>query len=296
MLSIVICSIDPQRVRTVSANIQATVGIEHEVIIIDNAKELGGMGAGYNTGAARAKYDTICFMHDDVEFLTADWGKCVLSHFKSDAKLGLIGIAGSRYKSKTISGWWTNQEKADCCNIYQRLPTGKERKFLLRPAGKNDVTVPVKCLDGVWLCTRKKIWEEFPFNTSDLKGFHFYDLDLSLRISEAYTVAVVYDVDLIHFSNGNFGDEWVRGAIFFHEQVNKVPLPASLDTPAENAEAHVCKSWLQRLQIEQISWENRRLWVQAAKAMDYPGAWPAVLGFYFPYVEKAKVKLKAMIS
>jgi hypothetical protein len=296
MLSIVICSIDPQRARTVTDNIHATVGVEHEVIIIDNAKALGGMGAGYNAGAAGAQYDTICFMHDDVEFLTKDWGQCVLSHFKADAKLGLIGIAGSRYKSKTLSGWWTNQPRADCCNIYQRLPTGRDRKFLLRPAGKNDVVVPVKCLDGVWLCTRKKIWQEFPFNTADLKGFHFYDLDLSLRISEAYTVAVVYDVDLLHFSNGNFGDEWVRGAIFFHEQVNKVPLPASLDTPAAHAEAHVCKAWLQRLQIEKISWENRRLWVKTAKAMDFPSLWPTVARFYFPYVEKAKMKLKAMIS
>lgn len=296
MVSIVICSIDPQRMRTVSANIQATIGIEHEVIIIDNAKELGGMGAGYNTGASRAKYDIICFMHDDVEFLTQGWGQCVLTHFKSSASPGLIGIAGSRYKSKTISGWWTNQPKADCCNIYQRLPTGKDRKFLLRPAGKNDVSVPVKVLDGVWLCTRKKIWEEFPFNTAELKGFHFYDLDISLRISEKYTVAVVYDVDLLHFSNGNFGDEWVRGAIYFHEQVNKVPLPASVDVPAANAEAHVCKAWLQRLQIEKISWQNRKLWVKAAKAMDHPGLWPAVAGFYFPYVEQAKMKLKKMIS
>ncbi|WP_343674797.1 glycosyltransferase [Chitinophaga sp.] len=296
MLSIVICSIDPERVRTVSANIHATVGVEHEVIIIDNARELGGMGAGYNAGAARARYDLICFMHDDVEFLTRDWGQCVLSHFKSDASLGLIGIAGSRYKSRTISGWWTNQAQADCCNIYQRNAKGKDRKFLLRPAGKNGVIVPVKSLDGVWLCTRRQIWNEFPFNTADLKGFHFYDLDISLRISQQYTVAVVYDVDLVHFSNGNFGDEWVKGAIFFHEQVNKVPLPVSLDKPAENAEAHVCKSWLRRLRIEKISWENRKLWVKAAHAMDYPGVWGTVVGFYFPYVKQAKMKLKALIS
>lgn len=296
MLSIIICSIDPGRVRTVTANIQATIGIEHEVIIINNAKELGGMGAGYNTGAARAQYDTLCFMHDDVEFLTPDWGQNVLSHFKSDAGLGLIGIAGSRYKSKTISGWWTNQATADCCNIYQRNLKGKDRKFLLRPAGKNGVIVPVKSLDGVWLCTRKRIWQEFPFNTADLKGFHFYDLDISLRISEKYTVAVVYDVDLVHFSNGNFGDEWVRGAVFFHEQVNKVSLPVSMDPPAENAEAHVCKSWLKRLRIEKITWQNRKLWVKAGHALDYPGLWGTVAGFYFPYIKQAKMKLKAMIS
>lgn len=296
MLSIIICSIDPERVRTVTANIHATIGVEHEVIIINNAKELGGMGAGYNTGAARARYDTICFMHDDIEFLKADWGQCVLSHFKSDANLGLIGIAGSRYKSKTISGWWTNQATADCCNIYQRNLKGKDRKFLLRPAGKNGVIVPVKSLDGVWLCTRKRIWEEFPFNTADLKGFHFYDLDISLRISEKYTVGVVYDIDLVHFSKGNFGDEWVRGAISFHEEVNKVALPVSLDTPAENAEAHVCKSWLRRLRIEKISWENRKLWVKAGHAMDFPGLWGTVAGFYFPYLKQAKMKLKELIS
>jgi glycosyltransferase involved in cell wall biosynthesis len=297
MLSVIICSIDHERARTVTANIQATIGVEHEVIIINNAKELGGMGAGYNAGAARAKYDLLCFVHDDVEYLTKDWGKCVLSHFKSNANLGLIGLAGARYKSKTLSGWYTSMPHADCCNIYQRTPKGKDRKVLLRPTGKGGVIIPVKTLDGVWLCTTKKIWSAFPFNTAELKSFHWYDLDISLRIAEKYTVAVVYDIDLVHFSKGNFGDEWVKGAMYFHEHVNKVALPVSLDEfdPAVN-EAIVCRAWLRRLRIESISWTNRQQWATLSGASSFPNMRSALIGFYFPYVRKAKMRLKALLS
>lgn len=297
MISIIICSIDADRVRKVTDNIRTTIGVDHELIVINNAKELGGMGAGYNTGAERAKYDMLCFMHDDVEFLTSGWGHHVLSHFDRQPDLGLIGIAGSRYKSNTLSGWWSNLPHADCCNIFQRTAKGKDRKVLLRPAGQQQILVPVKSLDGVWLCTRKSTWQQFPFNTRELRSFHFYDLDISLRISTTYTVGVVYDIDLVHFSKGNFGDEWVNGAIHFHESVNKVPLPASLDeVPATATEAHVCRAWLGRLRIENISWANRRRWVQAAQPHQFPGMRSAVLGFYFPYVKKAKMRLKALIS
>ena len=90
MISVIICSVNPARAEAVTKNIAATIGVPHEVIIINNAKELGGMGAGYNTGAERAVYDMFCFVHDDVEFHTKDWGKNVIAHFEEDADLALI--------------------------------------------------------------------------------------------------------------------------------------------------------------------------------------------------------------
>jgi hypothetical protein len=289
MISIIICSVTPSRVEAVTKNIASTIGVPHEVIIINNAKELGGMGAGYNTGAEKAVYDICCFVHDDVEFYTKDWGENVIAHFEEDADLALIGLAGSRYKSKTLSGWNTRLKQSDCCNIYQRNRKGKDRHDLMRPDGMNGKSIPVRTLDGVWLCMRKKVWREFAFNTKELTGFHFYDIDISLRVSSKYKTAVVYDVELAHFSIGNYGDDWVLGAIDFHTRVNKIPVPCNVDgVIAPEWEQTVIRGWLRRLSIEKISFENKQRWVKVAGANEYS----YILPFYFNYFKRFKVKLR----
>ena len=296
MISVVICSANSARTIKVRENIAATIGVAHEIIVISNAKELGGMCAGYNTGAEKATYDFLCFVHDDVEFLTKDWGKEVIAGFSQDNRLGLIGIAGSRYKSKTLSGWWTGLPEADCCSIFQRTPKGNNRKITLRPPGMDGKMIPVRTLDGVLLCMPKKVWQQYPFNTK-LKGFHFYDLDISLRISQHYTVAVVYNIDLVHFSPGGFGDEWVQGAIRYHEQENEVALPCSVDgILTDEQEKKVCFSWLQRLRLEHISKANRERWVEASGARNFPGSKRYIAGFFFPYIAQLKMKLITLLS
>lgn len=293
MISVVICSVTPARAEAVTKNIAATIGVPHEVIIINNAKELGGMGAGYNAGAEKGKYEICCFVHDDVEFYTKDWGKNVIAHFEEDKDLALIGLAGSRYKSKTLSGWTTFLKHADCYNIHQRNRKGKDRHDVMRAAGMEGKSIPVRTLDGVWLCMRKSIWREFPFNTKELKGFHFYDIDLSLRVSSKYKVAVVYDVDLVHFSIGNFGNEWVLGAIDFHTRINKIAVPCSVDgVLAPEWEQTVSRGWLRRLSIEKIAFKNKQLWVKVAGATSTAD----ILPFYFNYFKRFKLKLRRAIK
>lgn len=297
MISVVICSANSARVAKATENIAATIGVAYEIIVISNAKELGGMCAGYNAGAVQAAYGLLCFVHDDVEFLTKDWGKNVTNHFNADRQLGLIGIAGSRYKSKTLSGWWTGLPEADCCSIFQRTAKGNNRKIVLRPAGMEGNSIPVCTLDGVWLCMRKDIWQQHPFNSEQLKGFHFYDLDISLRVSQHHKVAVVYDIDLVHFSAGRFADEWVEGAIYFHEQVNKVTLPYSVDGHTSyEKEKVVCRSWLRRLQLEPVSHACRSRWCEAAGARNFPGNQRYITGFFFPYAAQLKARIIALLS
>ncbi|SFD81763.1 Glycosyltransferase like family protein [Chitinophaga sp. CF118] len=293
MISVIICSANAARAADVTRNITATIGVPHELIVIDNAKALGGMCAGNNAGAQRAVYDICCFVHDDVAFLTNDWGTRVIAHFNEDEQLALIGLAGSRYKSKTLSGWYTGLQEADCCNIYQRKKNGKDRQFYMRPEGMEGKSVQVKTLDGVWLCMRKQVWQKHPFNSERLNGFHFYDLDISLRVSSFYKVSVVYDVDVSHFSKGNFGDEWVLGAINFHENVNKVTLPCSVDgVISPQWESAVIRAWLRRLSIEKISFKNKKLWCRAAGASGLK----EILPFYFNFYKRLKVRLRRAIK
>jgi glycosyltransferase involved in cell wall biosynthesis len=290
MISVIICSVDETYQAQVRENIANTIGVPYEVIIISNALELGGMCAAYNKGAERARYDLLCFMHDDVEFLTEQWGQKVNAHF-ADPELAMIGLAGSRYKSKTLSGWWSGLKEADCCNIYQRWQDGSDRQVVLRPQHiTNETAIPVKTLDGVWICMRKQVWSAHPFNSDDLKGFHFYDLDISLRVSATHKIAVVYDVAMVHFSNGTFGDDWIQSALHFHNVVS-VALPCSIDgAVSAETERKVNRSWLRRLCREDICLSNKVRWSNQGGAWQHPGNYRYIGKFFLSFFSSYKHK------
>ncbi|HEU4555751.1 MAG TPA: glycosyltransferase [Chitinophaga sp.] len=282
MISVIVCSADNSRIEKLKANIAATIGVAvYEILAITNAKELGGICRGYNTGAAQAMYDLLCFVHDDVTFLTPGWGVKAAAHFTQHPRLGLAGLAGSRYKSAAISGWATGQPSFDCCNIFQVSKQGSQQRVYLHPAGQPDDLVPVRTLDGVWLCMRKNVWQEHPFNEEKLPGFHFYDLDISLRVSQHYMTGVVFDIDLLHDSMGSFGEAWINHAIHFHKHINQVPLPAMVPEAAAEAaiaaaEQQVTGYWLGRLMKEPISQAVRCKWIQATGAWKKPAHWRAI--------------------
>ena len=70
MISVVICSINKILAEQVSKNIHDTIGVPFELIVIDNNLLKKGIAHVYNLGAGRAKYDVICFVHEDVLFQT----------------------------------------------------------------------------------------------------------------------------------------------------------------------------------------------------------------------------------
>ncbi len=287
MISVVICAPNAARAQAISAHVAATIGVPHELLLVPDAAAQGGMCPAYNSAAARAQYDMLCFMHDDVELYTPGWGQRVLAHFAADASLGLLGLAGSRYKCAALSGWASGRPAYDCCNVLQTAPGAPARVWMPPgPAGEN--RVPVKTLDGVWLCTRKAVWQQVRFSSA-ITGFHFYDIDFSLRVSRHFTVAVAYDIDLLHFSKGNFGDAWVQQAIRFHGEWNTVPLPASLDAAPAGTETAVQRFWLNRLLKEAIRMPLRRRWLALNKVALRPALWKDGLKFFiYPVYHRLK--------
>lgn len=75
MLSIIICSVDKQRLSNIQRNVAETIGdgVKYEIIAIDNSERKGSITSIYNEGARRAKYPCLLFVHEDVEFQTQDW-------------------------------------------------------------------------------------------------------------------------------------------------------------------------------------------------------------------------------
>ena len=296
MISVIICSPDINRARTVSQHVSASIGVPHEVLIVSDAAAQGGMCAAYNEAASHAQYDICCFMHDDVELHTPLWGQRVRDHFASDPALGLIGLAGSRYKSAVLSGWATGLSAYDCCNILQSTPSGVPARVWMHPGAATNLRVPVKTLDGVWMCARKNVWEQIRFSEV-IPGFHFYDLDFSLRVSRKFTTGVVYDIDLLHYSQGNFGSAWVKNAIQFHEEWNTVPLPVSVAPALIGTEKAIRNFWLNRLLKEKISGKVRRRWLRLNGVYTQPSLWKEGFKFFiYPVFYRLKRGKKLCVN
>ncbi|SHM31563.1 glycosyltransferase [Phytopseudomonas punonensis] len=283
MISVVICSAQPARLQAVASNIEATIGVEYELIAVDNSTEGRGICAVYNEGASRARHPFVCFVHEDVEFLSQDWGVRALDHFSHHEGLALIGLAGSRYKAATPSGWHSGDEGDLCINVRHGASRELASAAFAKPADSgSNCCVPVVALDGVWLFVRRSAWAETRFDER-LEGFHFYDVDFSLRVAQRSKIAVVFDIELLHFSLGSFAEAWARQALAYAAAA-PVALPFSCGTPlnpdrVRRKEEAAVRYWLRLLRRAKLPWALRISWLRATEVLRYPALWRVALKF-----------------
>lgn len=227
MISIIISSYKPGLFSKLAENIKETIGnIEYEIIRIHNPG-LMGICAAYNKGAAAAKYPYLCFVHEDVCFNTNDWGKRVADHFNSDEQLGLIGVAGSNYKSYAYSGLGSTWGNANLrMHIIQTGENGSQH--LMRKSVNANIE-QVLLVDGCFMCTTAKVFSNIQFDEKTFRGFHCYDIDFSLSVNQSFKAAVVYDILIEHFSAGGFNKEWLDETYKLHKKW-KAKIPYSLHT------------------------------------------------------------------
>ena len=234
MLSIIICSVNPEQLSQIIYDITETVGIPHEIIAIDNRENPRGIAAVYNEGTKKARYGHLCFVHEDVVFKSQDWGKKSIE-ILNDPAIGLLGIAGGGYKSLAPSGWYC-EELENPLKSFQYIIQGykfQEKKDLyVNHNPLNENISEVVAIDGVWFCTRKEIAEKYPFDEKLLKKFHGYDIDFSLNVRKEYKVMVTYEVLIKHNSEGSFNKEWLDDILKIHKKWN-ASLPAYLPQVSE---------------------------------------------------------------
>lgn len=272
MISIIICSANEAELAHVSENIRKTVGVEYEIIAIDNRREPRGICAVYNEGAKRARFDLLCFMHEDIEMMTADWGARVLDIFDQNPQLGLLGIAGGGYKSLAPSSWYNyhlQENGGFYCNLVQGYRhTGREDTVEYRNP-RNEPLSRVACIDGCWMCTRKEVVRRFPFDEKLLTGFHGYDLDFSIAVNQEYQVAVTFEVLLKHFSEGNFNQTWRTQMVKVHQKWPHL-LPLNIDGLPDSSlkrierdayevflQKAVEEEWFSKWELARLIWTSR---------------------------------------
>jgi hypothetical protein len=204
MISIVVCHRSVFFLEQFKQSLADTIGVVYELIVIDNSNNTYGICQAYNLGGIQAKYEVLCFIHEDILFHTEDWGSLLLQHFENPM-VGAVGVAGSKVFSRK---WFTFGGKHGFgkINILQHTKAGTvDRLEKIDPGVKSGQVVS---LDGVFIACRKNVFEAIQFDEKELQHFHCYDMDFSLRISQQYKVLVAYDILIEHISNANFDERF----------------------------------------------------------------------------------------
>ena len=78
----------------------------------------------------------------------------------------------------------------------------------------------------VFFCMRKSVFDKIRFDEINYKGFHFYDLDISLQVYMLGLKSLcVYDILIEHVSNSKLDNEWLTNArIFFTKWKDCLPI------------------------------------------------------------------------
>jgi Glycosyltransferase like family len=279
MISVLICSINPVLLHQVINNITDTIGTEFEIIHFDNRAARKSICEVYNELAFKANYQYLCFLHEDVLFTTHGWGAIINETFLRYTDIGLIGIAGSKYKSKYCSGWFSGAKALDCARYIHQYRHAIE--YVEFSPDDTRTLQEVVCIDGVLMCCTKEIMRTTPFNADLLKGFHFYDIDLSLRIARNHTVAVTYEIELTHITGGgDYGNNWIAEAINFHQAMdNKLPY-SKIPVDAWTVDQKVVKSALDFLKNYNISLKNKVKWISTQKLYLHSVFYYSILKFF----------------
>ena len=256
MISVIICSVDPKRLELVKDNIKSTIGVEHEIVAIDNSANPRGICQVYNEGALQSKYDVLCFMHEDIFYHTNHWGESVIKTFKEERNLGVLGIAGSRYKALTPSSWHCygiDDQASLNFNIIQNYKYSDKEKSIDCSNPQNAKFQSVACIDGVWFCCTRAAFDYYQFDEIKLTSFHGYDIDFCLGVGEKFSVGVTFEILIEHFSEGNFSKFWLGEILKVHKKwSHKLPVNLAELEKEEmlTGEKQAFKSLLKRMREE----------------------------------------------
>lgn len=234
MISIIICSVSPENLNRTKKNIVDTIGVEHEIIAIDNREKHWPLAKAYNFGANIAKYDYLLFVHEDVLFYTEGWGTIIIKKL-SEPDCGVIGFAGSQIKTRAYSGWNTNMIRYEISNYRYLDENSCERHY--RKGQFEDGYGRVVDIDGLAMFVRRSVWRKYPFDEKILTGFHCYDIDFSLELAKHYKNYVCGIIDVLHLSNGSFDKMWIGSTVLLHEKKWNAFLPLSV-IPLSDKELH----------------------------------------------------------
>jgi len=203
MISIIISTYKPILLERVKASIEDTIGVEYEIVEIENHSKYSICEA-YNLGVSKAKYPYLCFVHEDVLFKINDWGRRLISIMSGDSSIGLIGVAGTKFKSTYPSALGQSPRLRRLFMRGHIYHWEKEYTDFDKTLKKKEIE-DVVCVDGVFLFSKKDVFLHCHFDEKLLTHFHGYDIDFSLQVFfQSYRVIVDRGIILDHHSSGDY--------------------------------------------------------------------------------------------
>lgn len=154
---------------------------------IRNEENLGPIRA-INQGIRAAGYDVIIVIHNDVLILDDQWLKKIISLFKGDPGIGVVGLAGRKEIFKT-----------GCVNE-ESLKHSLQDDDLNAPM-QEDVS-EVAVIDGLCFAMRRELINKIGGLDETYGYMHCYDLDVSLASRSAGFRNVVAGIPALHLANG----------------------------------------------------------------------------------------------
>lgn len=243
MISLIICSRKPDISESLKRNITETIGVEYELIIIDNSSNSYSIFSAYNEGQKSAKGDVLCFMHEDIFFHSSFWGKTVETYFEKYTNVGLLGVAGTHYLPKMPAAWWDTEMRSG--HLLQGSVIDGEYKIIREELWDDYRREPtsVVSVDGLWMCFRKEVFSSVRWDDINFKGFHGYDTDISLQvIYSGFEVHIIWDIVIEHKSVGVAKMEFYHSLdLLFEKWSDKLPIISGVElTESEKSPYAYC--------------------------------------------------------
>jgi glycosyltransferase involved in cell wall biosynthesis len=252
MISLIICSKYPETAASLAKNIQDTIGVDYEIVHIDNSRRQYGICEAYNIGVGRAKGDYLCFMHEDLIFHSYGWGASVEYYLRSGAT-DMLGIAGCFYVPARYD-WRFG--KLGYVHLIQGLHTFGEHPVYYNRGIRWNVTAPLKrvaIVDGCWFCIKKEHFlnGKMRFDSETFKDFHLYDSDISMQANMAgLTISVSSDIIIEHTSEGYYTTAFKDGNTDFINKW-KEHLPYAVKELGKNDEV-ITEEEAERMLVERL--------------------------------------------
>jgi hypothetical protein len=183
---------------------------------------------GYNAGAAQGHADVLAFLHHDVRVHANSIALERPLELLKNPAVGFIGVCGAT-RLNAQGTWWGDlpqPQMLSYCRGAVGCPDGNPFGMnLLAWPGGAAVFGPALVVDGVFLmCHRRTFDALHGFDAATFKGFHFYDVDITLRAHFAGLRNFVAPIPLFHMSTGKYDHVWEAARqIFVRKFAGRLP-------------------------------------------------------------------------
>lgn len=178
-------------------HIKKTAGVKDLDIVTYENNKGRALTHVYNKIIERAKYDKIALIHDDLTFLTQNWGVRLCELLETN---DIVGLAGTR--NLTDSGIWWEGGPTNCFGkVYHRQEDNWDELYwaVNYPSDRVRSEIPVVTLDGLFLSLHRGKTNGFD---ERFDKFHLYDTSFCLN-NVGKKIIVTQDIVVIHDSPGN---------------------------------------------------------------------------------------------